>query len=229
MLHRAWRYRLRSEKDELRFVRSLELAGKTVLDIGANWGIYSYWLHKKVGSSGTVVAFEPQPELAAHLERFKAAFGLRRLLVAEVALSSRPGGLALVRPRKHWGGASVGGKVGPDVDVLKVRGTTLDDYFAAHAGLRPVRFIKCDVESHELEVLVGGKQLLEADRPVLLFESAPLASLPERRCSIFELLEGIGYRGLFFYHGHRIPIESYNADRHRLGGLRIQNYAFEPS
>ena len=62
-LHRAWRYRLRAERDELAFVLSRDLRGATVLDIGANRGIYSYWMHRVVGATGQVIAFEPQPEL----------------------------------------------------------------------------------------------------------------------------------------------------------------------
>lgn len=45
-LRRAWRYRLRSEKAAVAFLMSRQLAGKTVVDIGANIGIYSYWMHK---------------------------------------------------------------------------------------------------------------------------------------------------------------------------------------
>src|SRR5262249_35181753 len=104
LLHRAWRYRLRTEKDELAFLMRRKLTGHTVLDIGANRGIYSYWMHKLVGPSGRVIAFEPQPELADYLHDVRGAFRLDRLKVVKAALSSRCGTGTLVRPTGHWGG-----------------------------------------------------------------------------------------------------------------------------
>ena len=59
-LHRAWRYRLRGDKFGVSFLRTRNLAGKTAVDIGAHRGVYSYWMHKQVGTRGSVIAFEPQ-------------------------------------------------------------------------------------------------------------------------------------------------------------------------
>jgi len=74
MFLRVWRYRLRTEKDDIRFLLNKDLKGDTVIDIGANKGIYSYWMSKKVGEEGKVVAFEPQPKLMDHLTQLKADF-----------------------------------------------------------------------------------------------------------------------------------------------------------
>ena len=46
-----------------------------MVDVGANHGIYSYWMHKKVGAGGNVVAFEPQAELGIYLGQLKNALG----------------------------------------------------------------------------------------------------------------------------------------------------------
>ena len=79
-LHRAWRYRLRTERDELAYMRSLDLAGRTLVDIGAHRGLYSYWMSKAAGRRGRVVSFEPQPEM---LEAFKAAVPIKRMIRPE--------------------------------------------------------------------------------------------------------------------------------------------------
>ena len=69
----------------------------------------SYWLHRQVGPTGTVLAFEPQPELGDYLRDVKRTFGLDRLEIVNCGLSSTSGTLPLVRPRHHWGGGSFEG------------------------------------------------------------------------------------------------------------------------
>src|SRR5688572_11049838 len=60
---RCLRYRFRTERLHLRTMTLLNLKGATVIDIGANRGIYCFWMVRAVGSNGRVIAFEPQPEM----------------------------------------------------------------------------------------------------------------------------------------------------------------------
>lgn len=62
MLHRCWRYRLRTEKESIRYILSInkKIQSITAIDIGANRGIYSYWLSKQVSKGGQIIAFEPR-------------------------------------------------------------------------------------------------------------------------------------------------------------------------
>ena len=62
-LVRCLRYRFRTEKLEIKTMMRLKLGGATVLDIGANKGIYCFWMVRAGGPSGSVIAFEPQPEM----------------------------------------------------------------------------------------------------------------------------------------------------------------------
>lgn len=222
-LHRAWRYRLRAESDEIGYLLRRELRGQTVVDIGANRGIYSYWMHRAVGPEGRVVAFEPQPELAADLEQLKRVFRLRRLQIANVGLSAAPGMWTLVRPRKNWGGASLELMASDDTDSFEVKLTTLDAFFHGHPG-RPVRFIKCDVEGHELQVFRGGMQLLREDRPELLFEcfDQKLES-----GEIIELLAELGYEGHFFFKRKLLPFDRYPSLRQAIDRPYL-NFVFTP-
>ena len=85
-MHRIWRYRLRQERLELALVRKLVAPGQAVLDVGGNRGAYTYWLSKAVGPSGSVYAFEPQPELAQYIEESARTFRLSNVKVINTCL-----------------------------------------------------------------------------------------------------------------------------------------------
>jgi hypothetical protein len=79
---RAKRIRRRGDP-ELAHLASLVGAGRRTIDVGANCGVYSYWLAR---CSRVVEAFEPNPDLAQRL----AAAGFRlhwRQPILEVKLS----------------------------------------------------------------------------------------------------------------------------------------------
>jgi hypothetical protein len=81
--------------------------------------------------------------------------------------------------------------------------TTIDEYVAEHPELRPVRFIKCDVEFHESEVLAGAERTLREDRPELLVDwSTPRRSYRER---LFRLAQRLGYAIYQFESGRLAP------------------------
>lgn len=225
-LHRAWRYRLRSEKFGVAFLRSRNLRGRTAVDIGANQGIFSYWMSHCVGPEGRVVAFEPQPELAMHLHELRRDFALRRLQIVEAGLSSEAGERTLHRPKQHWAGAGFRMGVEDDgaCDLIRVPVMRLDDHFAEHAD-RPIAFIKCDVEGHELDVFTGGQRVLAEDRPDLLFECH---HGDEPHVPVFSYLQGLGYVGFCFFRNGFAPVADFPALRHRMHKRARQDFVFVP-
>jgi len=205
--HRLLRYRWKSERKEMNFLLGRSVGGGTVLDIGANRGVWSYWLHRAFPGS-RVVAFEPQPELVDYLAEFKKAFRLRRLSIVPQGLSSRDDVLVMHRPRQHWGAATLeslddGLDAAIDMETFRVPVTTLDSYLADHAELRPVRLVKCDVEGHEADVLAGAERMLRADRPVLLVEWTTHDTA--RRQELFSLMTDLDYRIMQFERGRLTP------------------------
>ena len=204
-LHRAYRYRYRSERQELACLMNQDLKGATVVDAGANRGAWTWWMHKKVGQTGHVVAFEPQPELGEYLSQVKSAFGLRQLTVVNQGLSSQSGQQRMVRPRAHWVGGSLELSTDyPDSDNFMVELTSLDEYFAQHADMRPVRFLKCDIQDHEYQCFLGGTQVLGEDRPDILFECL---NPKDEESRIFPFLRSLGYDGFFVHDRSVRPIE----------------------
>ena len=198
-IHRAWRYRLRAEAGPIRFMLEHLRPGDTALDIGANKGTYSYWMSKLCGRAGQVFAFEPQPNLAAYLNEAKSAFGLSQLTVVNAGLSSTAGTCSLFKPDGNpLGGASLEAMDGTGTRI-DVRTITLDDYLA-DSPTRPVRFIKCDVEGHELETFLGGKQILEEDRPTMVFECQNFRHESGQIGRVMPMFEELGYK-IFFFDG----------------------------
>lgn len=226
-LHSAWRYRLRTERFPLSFLLSRDLAGTTAIDIGANRGIYSYWLHRRVGSTGRVIAFEPQPELQTHLADLRDSFGLSRLEIAGVGLSSESGEMTLRRRRSHWGGASfdLHREEREDLESIPVEVTTLDAYLAVRNLDAPVRFIKCDIEGHELPALRGSARTLAEDRPDVLFECHDAAN-PD--CPVFAFLRSLDYEGFCFVGNGLAPVSEYAALRSRIHRKALADFVFLP-
>jgi FkbM family methyltransferase len=222
-LHRAWRYRLRTERDEIRFLLSQSLEGKLAVDIGANRGIYSFWMHQKVGESGRVVSFEPQPEMVEALQRLKGSFRLNAMEIVHSGLSSKPGELQLVREPDHWGGASFERQPTSDEETMTVPVTTLDLFREQHFD-RPVSFIKCDVEGHEHAVFKGAENVLREDRPILLFECH---EDQVANSGFIDSLFDLGYKGQFFMKGLLHPYEELKDVRSQIDKPYL-NYVFRP-
>ena len=78
-------------EDEIKFVRQLLTYGETVIDIGANFGVYTLAMAKLVGSSGAVWAFEPASDVADFLEQSIALNDFRHAKVVRCAVSSSTG------------------------------------------------------------------------------------------------------------------------------------------
>ncbi len=101
-------------EDELPFVRGLLRPGQNVIDIGANYGVYTLPMAQKVGASGHVWAFEPASSTAQFLAQGIAANGFEHVTLVQKAVSSAAGsgqldstrslGAEIDRPRRRSAG-----------------------------------------------------------------------------------------------------------------------------
>ena len=200
-LYRAWGYRLRQDRQEVATLLRSLAPGDTAVDVGAHKGAYTWWMQRAVGARGKVIAFEPQPELATYLRQIGRDFRLRNVEIVNAALSATPGTLKLYRPDGQvTPGATVRqGLFGMGGQAIDVAVESLD-YYLRHHPAGPVRFIKCDVEGHELEVLRGCRRTMAEDRPILLLECADFLH-PGGLESVASYLEQYGYDGFYFRGG----------------------------
>jgi FkbM family methyltransferase len=167
------------EAGELEVLRHLLRPGDFVLDVGANFGIYSVLAAGIVGSTGRVWAFEPSSGTFASLQHNISANHLVNVLAHHVALSDADGeGMLKVslKGRDAWNtlGASLHGS---DHEFEAVRCARLDSFFAGQAPSASPAMFKLDVEGWEWHVLRGAEQLLaRKDAPMLQVEFAPAYS-----------------------------------------------------
>jgi FkbM family methyltransferase len=235
MVHRCWRLRFKSEVPSIQYVRQADLAGRTVLDIGANKGVYSIYMSRAVGPSGKLVAFEAQPELGDHLRAVKHSFRLDNMSLVNQGLSSIAGVLTMRRTAAGSGMASFHNDAAEGLDEIDIPVIALDKYIEEH-DLGPVDFIKCDVEGHELEVFRGAERMLLRDKPALLFECHDAEA---ENGELFRFLTGLGYDGYFFYvtpadhkslfnkgRGQFIPYDQQASYKHVHPSVRHRNYVF---
>jgi FkbM family methyltransferase len=152
-----------SREPEIEVLAEFVSWGDTVVDVGAHRGVYTWHLARIVGSTGRVLAFEPQPDLAAYLQ--KAFARSHRVSVASSALSDEAGKATLTIP--VWGSTAMVGHAtlegGGEIGIAVPR-CTLDSL-----DVSPT-FVKIDVEGHEAAVLRGARQTIEQHRPTLLIE-----------------------------------------------------------
>ena len=211
LLFRAYKYRFHVERAEMAFVLQNLNIGQNCVDIGAHKGAYAYWMQKRVGPTGHVHVFEPQPELAEYLSDVKTAFGMDHVTIVHSAVSDHSGFSPLYRDTACTPGATLNHRESGTAKSVVVPLVTLDGYFS-HQPARRVDFIKCDVEGHELEVFQGGHGILTEDRPKLLFECEQRHITDRSMEEVFRYLGGLGYRGWFFKGRDLYPIDSFQPE-----------------
>jgi FkbM family methyltransferase len=187
--------------------------GGVVCDVGANKGSFLLWLSRWC-EAGKVVAFEPQPELAAYLARMCSALNLTNVTVEESAAFSETGERELFIPQGHQPGASLrsDGLSYATLHTITVPTVAMDDYFADSDR---VSVLKIDVEGAETDVFLGADRILRRDRPLLVFECEARHLGESRISDVFRRLEKIGYRGFFVRRDKTCPISQFREEIHQ--------------
>ncbi len=160
--------------------RALELVvrpGDTVVDGGAHVGFFTIVSARRVGPSGWVIAFEPDPDNARHWRRNVELNQLRaRVVLSEAALGDRTGTATFHRSRSLSTHGSLLSSSTTDGSSDIVQTIALDEYVAEH-GHR-VDVIKLDLEGAEAIALNGMRESISQARCVIFeLNAAPLREL----------------------------------------------------
>jgi FkbM family methyltransferase len=196
------------EPETVRAFAALLAPGMTVLDVGANVGQFTLVAARRLGPTGRVHAFEPTPELVAHVLSNLELNGLDNVVVNEVAVSDATGHAVLHLVEADDPGVNSIVNRSPGARTLEVPTVSLDDYLAER-GVGPVDVIKIDIEGAEMPALRGARDLLTGDdSPVLVLEFHP-TTLGYSGHSPDDLLGLLNSNGYAFY-----PIAVYSLHTH---------------
>lgn len=199
---------------ELRLLPTLVDPSATSIDVGANLGIYTFFLAR---CSRHVFAYEPNPNNVDVLR--SAAFP--NVTIIPSAASDRPGEAELMAPSHD--GHEMGGlgslerlpvETFAHVTRHAVSCVRLDDRDHGRVG-----FLKVDVEGHEAAALRGAEKLLARDHPTILVEAEQRHTGRDLR-ELFAWLEARGYAGQFLRGGSLRPLEEFSVERDQLAYLR---------
>jgi FkbM family methyltransferase len=155
-------------EDEIHFVRQLLSRGESVLDVGANHGVYALAMAHAVGESGQVVAIEPARTVAARLSASARANDFPQLHVLCCAVSDREGeALLQTGASSELSALAQGAQAAPNTERVQLH--TLD-HVVGEQALGPVSFVKLDVEGEEVKALSGARALIRDSAPLWMVE-----------------------------------------------------------
>ena len=169
--------------------------GTTVLDVGANVGFHSIEFLKYLNNTGKVIAIEPIEHLAQNLRRLENA----NFKVHCCAVGKRKGEQPFheIEELNGWSGLRKRGDTpeGLRSRVYNVQVATLDSLVMQEDNR--VSFIKLDLEGGEFDALLGARNLLARDKPVIVFENAlneSAALYDYTSAEFFEFFTDTGYQ-----------------------------------
>jgi FkbM family methyltransferase len=237
-LAKAWDIRRRNWwEPEIDLVRLGVREGDTVLDIGANYGLYCYHFSRAVGPTGRVLAFEPVPATSSTLRLVSRLLRLRNVEIIPKGCGDETARVAFEVPLQSSGAFSAGQAflAGRKDDhpgweeQVRWTGTErvfcevvrLDDFLPELSNLP---WIKCDVEGAELFAFRGARSTIARHRPSVICEINPW------------YLDGFGVRldeltSFFFDQDYRLYRYVDGGERDRLVSVAVEdvvedNYVF---
>lgn len=189
-------------EEEFLVLQDLVVTGQTAIDVGTNFGLWSYKLSKLFHK---VEAFEPLVGCTAELKALRA----KNITVHDVALSSVEGYRELHVPIANGrlrDGLATFGNVAGEYKTIAVPVRTLDSY-----NLSNVAFIKIDVEGHELEVIEGAETTIAREKP-LLFTEIEQRHLDFAMNIVIEKVLGFGYEAFFYAVANGVHTQNFHME-----------------
>ena len=214
---RAWRERRKGEK-EIKLIPKLLSNCNRAIDIGANVGVWSYWLSKYAKQ---VESFEPNPKVFNALKNIK----IKNVNSYNIALSNKTGSVDLLIPKGSKGfsnqGASLSSiKVQGEHKSISIEAKRLDEY-----NFLDVDFIKIDVEGHEHEVIEGARETIKKFKPTMVIEMEEKHNqipIEEQISSV----EKMGYQCCVFINETIIKIKEIDLDKFHRNPTNKDTYLF---
>lgn len=177
------------------YLRRHATKGTTIIDVGANIGVYTLEGAAMVGPNGAVISIEPSPP---HVTSLIGNIQINRLInvhVIQAAVSDASGQATLRLPKGANRGMFTLGEALTD-ESFSVELRTIDSIVREHSS-RLISVIKMDIEGSEYRALLGAARTIETHHPAILIElnDHALARCGSSSTQIKSLLESWGYTG----------------------------------
>lgn len=194
---------------EMELWRNWIKPGMTVIDVGANVGVYTFSAAHRVGKNGNVLAIEPFSGCVRCLEETRKINDLSWVQIHRGAASNHNGTAQLLLHS-----ASELNELTFDCQDKMQSGSFEEvpcfslDRLVEQNNLTQVDFIKLDAEGHEIQVLLGAEELLRKFSPTILYEN--ISGSKGNNLSVYDFLKSNSYK-IFRYQPYiqqLIPIEN---------------------
>lgn len=163
------------EPDVWNWLKQRTVPGSIILDVGAQFGLYSMLATRHIGAEGRIFAFEPSPDTAAVLGRHLKNNGMTdRVEIVQAAVGPEEGEVTFYMAGTHPSNTLAPTTVDPvKLTPVKVKAITVDG-FCRQRQLKPT-ILKIDVEGWELQVLRGATEVVQDPALTICVEMHPYA------------------------------------------------------
>ena len=159
-----------------RLINRMLRPGQVAIDIGANVGMHSVIMANRVGPTGHVVVFEPDPHPMGRLRRNMALNGIDWVTTVEAAVSARSETRTFYLHDDTIGNFAnaslVAANVGKQTASVEMQVVSIDEWMRDNP-LPRVDVVKLLAQGEEYNALQGMRGLIERDRPKIFFLYEP--------------------------------------------------------
>ena len=199
----SWIYPNKYEVEKTDFIISHCNPGDTVIDIGAHMGVFTFFLAKQVGPNGKVYSFEPTPLSYALLKKNIGYNKLEKIVEAfPTAVADKEGEISFYLNDPLSKGNSISSnntfersvQVKHD-EIIKVKAVALDSLLQKEK-IENLKLIKIDAEGAELQILKGGKELIQKYKPYITLEIHPNSfdNIENTMTELYHIITGSDYK-----------------------------------
>ncbi|WP_430014809.1 FkbM family methyltransferase [Microcystis protocystis FBCC-A270] len=196
----------------------------TVIDVGANVGVYTFSAAQRVGETGKVIAIEPFKACVNCLQETSRINQLPWVKIYEAAASDHCGSakLSLHNASELNEVISYNSPSSDSANTVTIQCLTLDSLIETE-NLTRVDWLKIDAEGHEIKVLQGAERLLTEFKPNIIYEN--IAGAHGSNGAIMEYIQAKGYQVYSYrpYIQELVPVTDANQLNSQLNLIAVYN------